>query len=466
MKIQWFALRLAILCCLLLAGCSDVFYPPPPALTPTLTPSPLPTQVMQPTATVEIPALRIWSGRTIHSLCLQVSETYNGNPSESASQFLKAIFEEARIEILNPGMDCEATLTVSVHGDQTGATYESVGGCLSGGYVSGSMELSATGLAPKSHPINYNQEPVGALMEWECVKSRDQFPEFLAQETQRELQAGLYSFWTAGILDAIEKATSIYTSEEFAALFKLDSAYDSFDPGLVDQVIEALENPDPVARQAGLKWLLAMGDQVRQAEKALPVVWDLLESSQEVDRQVQLLTIIGRYGRNNNFGMARSASPKLTRYLAGDPAQQNEVSQAAYQALRTITGQDLGPTRAAWEEKYPLPPLPHPSAPASQMAPYFWLIGILIALEALWGSWLVLASLGSLTSLYGGRLSSRAVGWMGLLHWLPCLLLLTVFIFQWEFPLWYGLVGVGLPLVVEVLIRVLVRPRQTIVPVT
>ncbi len=297
-------------------------------------------------------------------------------------------------------------------------------------------------------------------MEWQCVKTRDQFPEFLARNAQRQLRYGLYSFWTPGILDAIEKATSIYTSEEFAALFKLDSAYDSFDPGLVDQVIEALENPDPVAQQAGLKWLLAMGDQVNRAEKALPIVWDLLESSQEVDRQVQLLTIIGRFGRNNNFGMASSASPKLTRYLAVDPPQQNEVSQAAYQALRTITGQDLGPTRAAWEEKYPLPPPPHPSAPASQMAPYFWLIGILITLEALWGSWLVLHSLGGLTRLYGHRLSSRAMGWMGLLHWLPCLLLLTVFGFQWEFPLWYGLVGVGIPLVVEVLIRVLVRPHR------
>lgn len=443
---KWFPRLLVFtLGLLLMTACSEIFYPPPPALTPT--PAPRLIQAAPTGGAPTAPPLQVWDGRTVRRLCLEVQEIYGDKPAESGRKLLEAVFQAAGIEIAAGEAACEARLRVNVWGALDYASYTNIGACYNGHEISGEMELSAPGEKAVTYPIRhvYRNFPE-QISDYECNKNSD--PASLAVTTREQIVLGLKRYWGGGIGGAIEVVSQGETTEW---LYQATEPEDflKFDDELLSILVEELKTGDAERQGKALQILVQMGMGVEQVPEALPIAWDLLQQPQPPERQVLLLKVIAGY----NFG-AWEYVPYIIRDFAS--SQNPAVAAAAFATLGAATNKDLGSDPAAWQKKYPLP---HPVAARAQMAPYFWGLGILIALEALWGCWLMVTGL---PGLYGYRLPSKWVRWLGLIYFLPCLLLYPSYIFGWEFPLWYGFIAVGIPLGMEVLIRVILRPNPRI----
>lgn len=353
---------------LLLSSCSVVFTPiPPPTPTPTLTPTPLAL------SETSLPALAIWDNRVVHSLCLEVEEYYNQVKDDTEEKFLKKIFQDAGVQILPPGGDCDASLKLSIVGFHNGASYLGLSGtCYNAWDVSGEMSLSAPGQKTRTLPIKYLRTAPETLHESECIRSQDKSG--LITFSHPQVLRGLWQFWQPGLLFFAVTDDGSYPDD-------LSNGFSAKPPGndLKAAILHGLTGTDPVYQTGAIKVLDMMGSQALHIPEALPIVVDLLQESQDPALQLRLLAILGRFGVQ-----AKNDAPRLVWFWNHYQYQQ-EIDQAIYNTLVKITGEDLTNSREKWSWAYKTP-----APPSVNMAPYYWFFGILITLETTWGIFLSL----------------------------------------------------------------------------
>ena len=133
-----------------LFGCGPhaTLTPTPVPSTPTLTSTPRPTP----------PALAAgWEGITLHTLCLEVTQTYfdiEPGFSQPLAEYIQKMLEQISVDIIQPGQSCEASLTIQLIGVPLSGSYIAAGRCYTGATIYGHALFTALGRDPLWIPMD------------------------------------------------------------------------------------------------------------------------------------------------------------------------------------------------------------------------------------------------------------------------------------------------------------------------
>ena len=126
-----FLASVALVSGMLACGVSTAPTPTPtytstPAPTRTSTPTPTATPLPTPTPTPLPLQAPDWEGITLHTLCLEVEQSYpeieNKTP-ERIADAAQRVLSGLGLLVVAPGTPCDATLTVALTGEPLGAEY-------------------------------------------------------------------------------------------------------------------------------------------------------------------------------------------------------------------------------------------------------------------------------------------------------------------------------------------------------
>jgi hypothetical protein len=276
-----------------------------PTPTPAPTPTPLPVQAPR------------WEGVTVHTLCLEVDQSYpeiEGKSPEPIAEAAVRILAKVGLQVVAEGTSCDATLTLSLTGHALGDEY-TTGYCYSGAEVGGLMRLDAPGREPLSLPV--------------AGKRR---PPFFIRGCPTELEAPFEKAWSEALLQCL--------------------AY-LWGPQVL---IQALQDDVAAVREAAAK---ALGD-VGLEEGGVLALAQALEDENEDVRQAaaKALEAIGPE--------AVEAIPALIQALGDDSST---VRGDAAEALMAITGQDFGEDAERWRQWWEEHQLGPPAPPTSECTP-------------------------------------------------------------------------------------------------
>ena len=390
-----------------------------------------------------LPALSIWDKRVVKSLCLEVNEFYNQVKDDTEAKFLQKVFQAAGVKVLPPGGDCDASLLVNIVGYHLGSAYLGISGtCYNGREVSGEISLSAPGQATRTSPIKYYQASPETIYESECIRGNDKSG--LSSLAHPQILRGLWQYFQPGLMFYAVTNDPSYPDE-------MSGGFSANPPGegLKASILHGLNGPDPVLQAGAIKVLDLMVKRALQIPEALPKLVDILLDTQDPALQLRLLSIIGRFS-----SQAKVYAPRLV-WFWNHYQYDAKVDTAIYDTLVQITGDHRANSRETWSWFYPIP-----APPKVNMSPYYWALGILITLETTWGIFL---SIFPGWKLFGGRLYSRQIRWLGFFYLLPGLLILTAYFVHLEFPLWFGFALTLAPILAEILIRLILRPNPKVI---
>jgi len=225
----------------------DLQMPPPPPPLPEKTP----------------PPVQVWEGTVVETVCLdvewslpQVSEDAIG-PAD-----VPRVLTNMGLKVVDEGAACDATLSIELSGEASGAAYGGLGYCVTGGIVQGKMTLSAEGRDPFTAPI-WAVDPVdNTVTEGSCSKDPDRYDlnvlclgaleESLAQIWGLEVYVWMseWAVWTDGIHVSPPPLRHV-----------------EIGPEIIDALLYALENEGEPTRRAAARRL---GDYAPDGEEAIP----------------------------------------------------------------------------------------------------------------------------------------------------------------------------------------------------
>jgi hypothetical protein len=287
-------------------------------------PSPAPASPPAPTVTPLSLRAPGWEEVTVHTLYLEVEQSYPDIPDKEPEPIAEAaqrILSTLGISVVADGDPCDATLTLTVAGRALGAEYIVGGTCYSGADVEGQAALTVPGRPPLTASLAGRQ---GTPFKIEhCPKEPASAPFEVAW--MEALLGGLSDLWGPQVL------------------------------------VQALGDESALVRDLAADALIEAGP---EATEVIPALVQALGDSDEDMRAsaAQALREIGP--------QAIDAVPALIQAL-GD--SESHVSGSAFAALKAITGQGLGREAAAWQEWWDERPpgatVPPATAPPASVPP-------------------------------------------------------------------------------------------------
>lgn len=334
----------------------------PVAQTPMATPSPTPTGVEaaptstptpQPTSTststpktsgptptpppIQAPG---WEEVTVHTLCLEVEQSYPQIDEEFSMPIAEAaqrILAGVGLQVVDEGAPCDATLTVALIGRAQGAGYSGGSTCYTGAEYSGGVTLTVPNREPLTVSVSEYVPP--SELTFHCPN-----PEGapFRRTWSKALVDGLSRVW--GLPFLIQTLGDEMAQVRWAAADKLGE----IGPEVVPTLIQALQDDKWEKRRAAARALAEMGPAVREA---VPALIQAL-GDEEANVRETVAWALGEMG-----SVANEAVPALIQLL-GD--EEGNVSYNAFRALKAITGHDFGEDQARWrqwweENKVPTP---------------------------------------------------------------------------------------------------------------
>jgi HEAT repeat protein len=295
---------------------------PSPAPTHTSTPTPTATPLPTPTPTPLPLQAPDWEGVTLHTLCLEVEQSYpeiEDKTPERIAEATQRVLSGLGLLVVAQGTPCDATLTVALTGEPLGAEYSSGEKyCYSGASIGGEMTLALPERAPLALPIAGEQPPPMVISS--CPEEPAYAP--FAKAWSQALLGGLAQLWGPQVFVQAVTDESVRVGEAAAgALAELGPQAVDAVPALLQALMN--EEEDSGRRQAASDALAAIGSE------AVPA---LVQAMTEGDERVRnaaarALKDIGP--------QAVDAIPALIQAL-GD--QDDDVGLAAASALG-----DVGP---------------------------------------------------------------------------------------------------------------------------
>jgi HEAT repeat protein len=299
-------------------------YTPTPVPTDTSTPPPTATPLPTPTPTplpLQAPA---WEGVTLHTLCLEVEQSYpeiEGKTPEPIAEAARRILAGIGVLVVAQEAPCDATMTVSLRGEALGAEYSGDKYCYSGARVDGQMTLALADRAPLTLPIEGEQQTPFSISV--CPEQAADAP--FAKAWSQALLGGLAQLWGPQTLIQALMDESVRVREAAA------NALAESGPQAVDAVpalIQALRNEeqDWALREAASDALGAIG------AEAVPA---LIEALSDEDERVRGAAV----GALRDMGpQASDAIPALVQTLRDE---NDDVSMDAATALGEIGPQAI-----------------------------------------------------------------------------------------------------------------------------
>ena len=293
-----------------------------PTTAPTATSTPTPTATPLPTPTPTPLPLQVpdWEGVTLHTLCLQVEQSYleiEGKTPEPVAEAAQRVLAGIGLLVVAAEAPCDATVTVALTGEALGAEYSSGEKyCYSGARVDGQMTLALPERAPLTLPIGGERQTPFSISV--CPEQAADAP--FAKAWSRALLGGLAQLWGPQVLVQAMMDESVRVREAAA------NALVEIGPQAVDAVpalIQALRNEeeDSDLRQAASAALGAIGSE------AVPALVQALADEDEHVRWAAASAL------RDSGPDAVDAVPALVQALQDE---HEDVRQAAASALGKI----------------------------------------------------------------------------------------------------------------------------------
>jgi len=346
----------------------------------TVTQPSIPTVTLAPTGTPEPFA----ATRNIQILCLQVDETGDRiyTIEEDMDEYIQRILTELGIEIVNLGMQCDATLEVNLTNTALGKEYQHKDGigvsfCYTGAEVKGQTSLIMLNGDEQTHPISKDSPTLSGTI-FSCPTKVHQAP--FEEILPSAVIDTLTSFWGTPVLiqASMDRSSDLRIAREFA-IRRLGQAGPQ--EGVIEALIEALGFVDRTTVSFKIRAAAAhaLGAIEPPAEEAVPA---LIQALTDTNEQVQwsAASALGKIGPVDGvmhalaealavekcilrdvtarvlggFGqIAEVAVPALILIVASEeicaPMQGSSVP-AAVEALTAITGEDFGLDTNAWQD--------------------------------------------------------------------------------------------------------------------
>ena len=272
-----------------------------PVPVPTDTPTPAPTATPLPTSTPTPTPLPLqapdWEGITLHTLCLEVEQSYPEIETKTPERIAEAaqrVLSGLGVLVVATGTPCDATLTVALTGKALGAEYS--GGekyCYSGARMDGQMALTLPDRAPLTLPIvgelpppfaisfcpeesayapfakAWSQALLGGLAQ---LWGPQVFVQALTDESVRMGEAAAHALAEIGpqAVDAVPALLQALMNEEDAGLRQaVSDALGAIGSEAVPALVQALADEDERVRNAAARALKDVGPQAVDAVPAL-----------------------------------------------------------------------------------------------------------------------------------------------------------------------------------------------------
>lgn len=316
-----------------------------PGRTPTPTPTPLP---------VQFPG---WEGITVHTLCLEVEQSYpeiEGGLSQPIAETATRILARLGLQAVTGEVPCEATLTFTLTSQALAADYAAPGAgtnpihrCYTGAEVTGGVTLAVTGQAPLTVPVDGSHPASGATSQ--CSEQPADAPfdrawsdalvdglaqlwgiEVLVQALGdgkwllREAAAQVLGHMGSEAVEAVPALIEALGDGEGAVRMAAAEALEKIGSDSVPALIQALRDDDWHVRYEAAGVLRKFGLE----EGVVPALIEALRDKNERVRRVAAEAL-------GEIGPEEGVVPALAQAL-GDGAW--DVRYAAAQALR-----DIGP---------------------------------------------------------------------------------------------------------------------------
>jgi len=327
---------------------------PTPTPLPTATPTPLPVQALG------------WEEVTVHTLCLEVEQSYpeiEGEFSQSIADTAQRVLARVGLQVVAQGSACDAALTIALISEALGEEYTS-GYCYTGAKSNGQILLAAPDRVQFTFPISGFRSPPFNISY--CPPEPNDAP--FEEAWSEAILEGLAHLWgprvlikalvdeewwmrkTAalalgeigpGAVEAVPAIIQTMEDEDWVVRWSTAWALWKIGPGAVEAVpalIQALEDEDSSDVRGTAA--LALGEIGPGAIEAVPALIQALGDGNIVVREHAALAL-GEIGPG-----AIEAVPALIHAL-GD---RNIVRDPAAAALKKITGQDFGDDANRWQE--------------------------------------------------------------------------------------------------------------------
>jgi len=331
--------------------------------TPTPTPTPLPVQAPG------------WEGVTVHTLCLEVEQSYPQIEKEFSQPIAEAtqrILARLGLQVVAPGEACDATLSISLTGQALAANYrggvwwakslEAGGRFYTGAEVNGQMSLIFPGHEPLTLPISG------------MVPTPDRISGTYGPDTPAEAPFG-YA-WSKALLDGLAHLWGyqvlIQAVEDNDVYVCLKAVRDLAEVGPEEGVLPALIWAVEHERgSCGIAAARVLGDMGPEAKEAIPALTQALRGGKVADWREAAAYALAKIGpeavpalfqvaedHHNDIwvrcdaidalgDIGPEAVPVLIQILRDDSDQ---IRMHAAGALIDITGQHFGHDADRWQQ--------------------------------------------------------------------------------------------------------------------
>ena len=195
-----------------------------------------------------------WEGVTVSRLCLKVEQSYpqiedefTEPIAEAVQQFLRRI----RVQVVDEGEPCDATLTFTVTSQAKGANYIPGGFLYTGAEATGRLELAGEGEPTLSLPLSRSYPPPSSV----TYSPRTPQDAPFGAAWRPALLDGLYELW--GVQVWVEALNDESPSVREAAVEVLGGIGDT---KAVEALIQALNDENWSVREAAAEALGEIGD--------------------------------------------------------------------------------------------------------------------------------------------------------------------------------------------------------------
>lgn len=310
--------------------------PPPPTLPPTPTPTPFPVQAPG------------WGEVTVHTLCLEVEQSYleiEGKSPEPIAETVRRILARVGLQVVAEGAPCDATLTLTLTGWALGTEYMGGAYCYTGAEVSGEMLLTVPGHASLTLPVSAIRRPLGIIAVEDCHREAIDAP--FEEVWSEALFGGLAQLWgpqvpiqalgdenedvRAGATRALGKIGSEAIPALVQALGNEDKnvheaaakALGAIGPEAVPALIQAMGDEDEVVRRAAAE---AVGWIGQEAVEAIP---PLIQALEDEDSSVRWAAAVAL----GNIGPEEGVVPALIQALEDENSDVRKVAAGALERI-------------------------------------------------------------------------------------------------------------------------------------
>ena len=274
-----------------------------------------------------------WEDVRIHSLCLEIDQSFTNLPNQAPEEMAPYLAERLGsfgVIIVPEGSPCDTTMVVSITLEAIDSEYEhalSARVCYAGSRSEGEISLLREGLPPITVQFSEFDAPPMKIIECNEDPENTDF----GGSWKPALDQGIARLWGSELLfNALDGDIDWLQNHAFTELPDMVSP-----DGLIPALILALEDENYSARYHALNALGAYG---RKAKQAVPAMVNCLDDENSSVRYA-CRNALARIGED-----AMEAVPALI-----DALSDSELQASTIKTLQAITGENFGEDQDAWQ---------------------------------------------------------------------------------------------------------------------